>query len=144
MKSGSDDESSGHSVCLFPIPDLYAGVTSDLLKRIWQHKHGVVDGFTKQYDIHDLVWYELHETMESAILREKALKNWKRQWKIRLTEGENPAWSDLYPALLQLDSGLRRNDEQRAKEPTCRRIRPPSHSPSPAPTPAAVRASRPT
>ena len=79
---------------------LYTGVTSDLLKRVWQHKHGVVDGFTKQYDIHDLVWYELHETMESAILRETALKNWKRQWKIRLIEGENPEWNDLYPTLL--------------------------------------------
>lgn len=79
---------------------LYIGVTSDLVKRVWQHKHGVVDGFTKRYGIHDLVWYELHETMESAILREKALKNWKRQWKFRLIEGENPEWHDLYPALL--------------------------------------------
>jgi len=79
---------------------LYIGVTSDLLKRVWQHKHGVVDGFSKQYDVHGLVWYELHETMESAILREKALKKWKRQWKIRLIEGENPEWDDLYPALL--------------------------------------------
>ena len=76
---------------------LYVGVTSNLPKRIWQHKHGVVDGFTKQYRIRDLVWYELHETMESAILREKVLKNWKRAWKIRLIEGENPDWNDLYP-----------------------------------------------
>ena len=86
--------SSGHN------GTLYTGVTSDLLKRVWQHKHGVIDGFSKRYDTHDLVWYELHETMESAILREKALKNWKRQWKIRLIEGENPEWNDLYPALL--------------------------------------------
>jgi len=86
--------SSGHN------GTLYIGVTSDLLKRVWQHKHGVVDGFSKQYDVHDLVWYELHETMESAILREKALKSWRRQWKLRLIEGENPEWRDLYPALL--------------------------------------------
>ena len=83
-----------------PNGTLYTGVTSDLLKRVWQHRHGVVDGFSRQYDVHDLVWYELHETMESAILREKALKNWKRQWKMRLIEGENPGWNDLYPALL--------------------------------------------
>ncbi|MEV8518309.1 GIY-YIG nuclease family protein [Dyella marensis] len=86
--------SSGHNGIL------YIGVTSDLLKRVWQHKHGVIDGFSKQYDVHDLVWYELHETMESAILREKALKSWRRQWKLRLIEGENPEWRDLYPALL--------------------------------------------
>ncbi|MGN6321810.1 MAG: GIY-YIG nuclease family protein [Dyella sp.] len=78
---------------------LYIGVTSDLIKRVWQHKNHVVEGFTNRYDVHRLVWLELHETMESAILREKAIKNWKRNWKIRLIEEENPHWIDLYPAL---------------------------------------------
>jgi putative endonuclease len=79
---------------------LYIGVTNDLVKRIWQHKNHVVDGFTSRYDVHLLVWYELHPTMESAILREKSLKGWKRVWKKRRIEGENPEWLDLYPTLL--------------------------------------------
>jgi len=78
---------------------LYIGVTSDLAKRIWQHKNDVVDGFTKRYRIHALVWYELHETMESAIGREKALKNWKRVWKLELIETSNPGWQDLYETI---------------------------------------------
>jgi putative endonuclease len=79
---------------------IYIGVTSELLKRVWQHKNDVVKGFTSQYRVHTLVWYELHSTMESAILREKVLKKWKRAWKMRLIEDGNSAWSDLYPALL--------------------------------------------
>jgi putative endonuclease len=79
---------------------IYIGVTSDLVKRIWQHKNDVVVGFTSQYRMHTLVWYELHPTMESAILREKVLKKWKRAWKMRLIEGENSGWNDLYPALV--------------------------------------------
>lgn len=79
---------------------LYTGVTSDLIKRIWEHKNDVVEGFTNRYDVHSLVWFELHETMESAIVREKAIKNWKRDWKICLIEEENPQWIDLYPELL--------------------------------------------
>ena len=79
---------------------LYVGVTSDLIKRIWQHKKDLIAGFTNRYRVHHLVWFELHETMESAILREKAIKDWKRNWKIRLIEEENPHWLDLYPALL--------------------------------------------
>ena len=79
---------------------LYIGVTSDLAKRIWQHKNDVVDGFTKRYSIHQLVWYELHETMESAIGREKALKNWKRVWKLELIENSNPSWQDLYETIV--------------------------------------------
>ena len=75
---------------------LYIGVTSDLAKRVWQHKNDVVDGFTKRYSVHQLVWYELHETMESAIEREKTLKNWKRVWKLELIENSNPIWQDLY------------------------------------------------
>jgi putative endonuclease len=76
---------------------LYVGVTSKPIKRIWEHKNSVVDGFSRRYKIHTLVWYELHETMESAILREKRLKEWKRVWKIRLIEERNPDWLDLYP-----------------------------------------------
>ncbi len=79
---------------------LYVGVTSDLVKRVWQHRNEVVDSFTARHHVHGLVWYELHETMESAILREKRLKEWKRAWKLRLIEGENPEWLDLYPTLL--------------------------------------------
>ncbi|MGH8157383.1 MAG: GIY-YIG nuclease family protein [Rhodanobacter sp.] len=79
---------------------LYVGVTSDLIKRIWQHKNDVVEGFTQRYHVHTLVWYELHPTMESAILREKALKSWKRAWKMRLIEEGNDGWRDLYPGLL--------------------------------------------
>lgn len=69
---------------------LYIGVTSDLVKRVWQHKNHVVDGFSKKYGTDRLVWYELHGEMESAILREKALKKWRRQWKIDLIERMNP------------------------------------------------------
>jgi putative endonuclease len=78
---------------------LYVGVTSSLLKRVWQHKNNVVEGFTKRYSVHSLVWYELHETMESAITREKAIKEWKRKWKVELIEGMNPHWEDLYMGL---------------------------------------------
>ncbi|QRN55807.1 GIY-YIG nuclease family protein [Dyella caseinilytica] len=69
---------------------LYVGVTSDLIKRIWQHKNDFVAGFTNRYDVHLLAWFELHDTMESAILRKKAIKNWKRDCKFRLIEEENP------------------------------------------------------
>ena len=79
---------------------LYTGVTSNLVKRIWEHKHHVVDGFTKKYGVEILVWYEVHETMESAISREKAIKNWKREWKIKVIEMMNPQWLDLYSDLL--------------------------------------------
>jgi len=79
---------------------LYVGVTSDLVKRVWEHKNDFVEGFTKQYGVHALVWYEVHETMESAIAREKALKYWKRAWKLRLIEEMNPGWDDLYEKLI--------------------------------------------
>jgi len=79
---------------------LYVGVTSDLTKRVWEHKNDLVPGFTKRYGVHDLVWYELHDSMESAISREKAIKEWKRQWKLELIERENPEWKDLYSGLL--------------------------------------------
>ena len=75
---------------------LYTGVTSNLPQRIWQHKHGLGESFASRYGAHILVWYELHETMMSAIGREKAIKKWNRIWKIRLIEESNPDWRDLY------------------------------------------------
>ncbi|MGQ0751146.1 MAG: GIY-YIG nuclease family protein [Betaproteobacteria bacterium] len=79
---------------------LYVGVTSDLMKRIWEHKNDQVHGFTARYAVHALVWYEPHEGMESAIRREKAIKAWKRAWKLRLIEEANPDWRDLYAGIL--------------------------------------------
>jgi putative endonuclease len=79
---------------------LYIGVTSDIVKRIWEHKNDAVEGFTKRYGVHTLVWYEVHETMESAIAREKAMKGWKRKWKLGLIEKDNPQWHDLYDSLI--------------------------------------------
>lgn len=79
---------------------LYVGVTSELVTRIWQHKNNVLEGFTKRYRVHQLVWYELHDTMPSAIQREKQIKEWKRSWKLGLIEGENPEWLDLYHRLI--------------------------------------------
>jgi putative endonuclease len=79
---------------------LYIGVTSDLLKRIYEHKHYLVEGFTKQYKVHNLVYFEITESIESAIDREKKLKKWNREWKIRLIEKSNPDWRDLYLELI--------------------------------------------
>jgi putative endonuclease len=79
---------------------LYIGVTSDLVKRIWEYKNNLVKGFTKRYNVHSMVWYELHDNMDSAIEREKNLKEWKRAWKIKLIEEDNPKWSDLYNSIL--------------------------------------------
>ena len=79
---------------------LYIGVTSNLVKRIWEHKNNMVEGFTKRYTVHRLVWYELHESMESALTREKRLKNWKRKWKLELIETRNPKWLDLYNMII--------------------------------------------
>jgi putative endonuclease len=82
-----------------PKGTLYVGVTSDLVKRVWQHREGVVKGFSMGYGVHRLVWYEQHATMASAITREKAIKAWRRVWKIKLIESVNPNWEDLYPTL---------------------------------------------
>ena len=79
---------------------VYTGVTSDLVKRVWEHKNDMVEGFTKRYSVHRLVWYELHESMESAILKEKRIKEWKRAWKLQLIESDNPNWQDLYHNIL--------------------------------------------
>jgi putative endonuclease len=74
---------------------LYIGITSDLLARIHQHREGTHGGFTKEHGVHRLVWLEQHETMESAIVREKRLKKWRRAWKLELIEKDNPRWLDL-------------------------------------------------
>ena len=79
---------------------LYTGVTSNLVQRIWQHKNDQADGFTKRYGVHLLVWYEMHDAMESAIAREKAIKEWKRAWKLELIEATNPQWLDLYDGIV--------------------------------------------
>src|ERR1043166_2066304 len=78
---------------------LYVGVTSDLMKRVWEHKSKVVPGFTARYGIDRLVWFEAHETAEAAIIREKQLKEWHRDWKMNLIERDNPHWADLYSGL---------------------------------------------
>jgi putative endonuclease len=79
---------------------LYVGVTSDLIKRVWEHRSDFVDGFTKRYRVHSLVWFEPHATMASAIQRETALKHWRRAWKLELVEIRNPDWHDLYEELI--------------------------------------------
>jgi putative endonuclease len=78
---------------------LYIGVTTDLLKRAWEHKYKVVEGFSNEHNIDKLVWFEQHETIEAAITREKQMKKWRRAWKIRQIEAANPYWNDLYEDL---------------------------------------------
>lgn len=78
---------------------LYVGVTSDLVKRIWEHRNDVVEGFTRQYRIHTLVYYEQHPDMTAAVTREKQLEKWNRAWKIELIERTNPHWRDLWPEI---------------------------------------------
>ena len=80
---------------------LYTGITSNLIKRVWEHREGVVDGFTKEYGVKTLVWYELTENPEAAITREKQIKAWKRGWKLKLIEERNPEWRDLYQDIIQ-------------------------------------------
>ncbi len=79
---------------------LYIGVTSNLVKRIYEHKNNLAEGFTKAYGVHILVYFELHQTMEDAILREKQMKKWKREYKVNLIEVENLNWDDLYSDIL--------------------------------------------
>ena len=83
-----------------PKGTLYIGVTSNLMQRVWQHKNHLVEGFSQRYDLNRLVWYEAHETMKSAIAREKALKKWNRAWKINLIEETNPMRKDLYDEII--------------------------------------------
>ena len=75
---------------------LYVGVTSDLVARVWQHRTDALDGFTSRYGVHSLVWFERHDAMPDAILREKQIKKWRREWKLRMIEAANPQWRDLY------------------------------------------------
>jgi len=75
---------------------LYVGVTSDLIKRVWQHREGLADGFSKQYGVKNLVWYEVHTDITEAIRREKQIKKWDRRWKVELIQKGNPRWRDLY------------------------------------------------
>ncbi|OJX79308.1 GIY-YIG nuclease family protein [Magnetospirillum sp. 64-120] len=80
---------------------LYVGVTGDLPRRVWEHKNDVAEGFTKQHQVHTLVHMESFETMPDAILREKQLKKWRREWKLKLIETTNPTWRDLYDDLMR-------------------------------------------
>ena len=79
---------------------LYIGVTSDPIKRVWEHKNDVVEGFTKKYKVHILAYYEIISDIKTALQREKQLKKWRRKWKLDLIEKLNPDWEDLYPHLL--------------------------------------------
>ena len=83
-----------------PNGTLYTGVTSGLIKRVWEHREGLGEGFSKQYGCKLLVWYELHETMESAIQRESRLKKYTRMQKLKCITAMNPDWQDLYPNIL--------------------------------------------
>ncbi len=78
---------------------LYIGMTSDLVKRIWEHKNNIVEGFTKKYRVHDLVYYEIFDDAENAIRGEKRLKRYNRDWKINLIKRDNPYWRDLYEGI---------------------------------------------
>ncbi|MEL7518679.1 MAG: GIY-YIG nuclease family protein [Pseudomonadota bacterium] len=75
---------------------IYIGVTSDLAKRVWEHREGMIEGFTKKHGCKMLVWFERHDTIEAAITRERQMKEWKRAWKMRVIEGKNPDWNDLF------------------------------------------------
>ena len=79
---------------------LYIGVTSNLIQRVWQHKQGIAEGFSQRYGTKSLVYFEQHESMESAILREKQMKKWRRQWKLNLIAEQNPDWDDLWESIL--------------------------------------------
>ena len=79
---------------------LYVGVTNDLVRRAYEHKNGLVEGFTDRYGVHQLVWFESTSSVEAAIQKEKQIKNWKREWKVALIEKDNPEWLDLYETIL--------------------------------------------
>lgn len=79
---------------------LYVGITDNLIKRVWQHKNDIVEGFTKKYNCHHLVYYEQTNEVMAALEREKQIKKWKRQWKLELIEKQNPEWKDLYNDLI--------------------------------------------
>ena len=83
-----------------PYGTLYVGITNDLVRRAWEHREGLVDGFTKEQGLHRLVWYEVHATAYDAISREKLLKKWHRDWKVNLIQGLNPQWDDLFESIV--------------------------------------------
>ena len=78
---------------------LYIGVTNDIIRRVWEHRDDLIEGFTKRYCVHRLVYYEIHEDPERAIQREKTMKRYIRRWKINLIEQDNPDWNDLYEGI---------------------------------------------
>lgn len=80
---------------------LYAGVTNDLVRRVWEHKNDAVEGFTKRYQVHHLAWFEQTDDVAAAIVREKQIKKWHREWKLRLIEETNPEWKDLSEELIR-------------------------------------------
>jgi putative endonuclease len=86
---------------------LYIGVTNDLIRRVFEHKNNLINGFTKKYKVHSLVYYEQCEDIESVIIREKQLKKWNRDWKLELIEKENPQWKDLYEGLINAGFPIR-------------------------------------
>ncbi len=79
---------------------LYIGVTDNLIRRVYEHKNNLVEGFTMRYGVHDLVYFEEHRDINQAILREKQMKKWKREWKLNLIEKQNPNWKDLYNEII--------------------------------------------
>ena len=83
-----------------PRGTLYVGVTNNLVRRVFEHKNKLMEGFTERYDVNFLVWYEPSESIESAIAHEKKLKRWRRDWKIEMIEKQNPEWIDLYPQIV--------------------------------------------
>jgi len=80
---------------------LYVGMTDDLVKRVWQHRNNVVEGFTKTYGVKTLVWHEIHESRETAFARERQIKKWNRAWKLEMIEKSNPSWRDLWDEVTQ-------------------------------------------
>jgi len=92
---------------------IYIGVTSELFERVDVHRQGLIDGFTKKYGVHRLVYYEMHESLDAAILREKQLKKWNRAWKLRLIESMNPEWEDLFD---EVGGGIRSGPADRVRE----------------------------
>jgi putative endonuclease len=80
---------------------LYIGVTNDLIRRVYEHRNDFVPGFTRKYGVHRLVWLEIHDDIAEAILKEKRMKRWRREWKIQLVERQNEDWHDLWPSIAQ-------------------------------------------
>ncbi len=83
-----------------PNGTLYTGVTSDLVRRVWEHRSDLIEGFTKRYGVHRLIYFELHDRIDDAIKREKQIKKWNRAWKVDLIEKSNPGWCDLWPTII--------------------------------------------